>query len=355
MIDMAKSEPGMSANLADFDAHPMLLGVANGVLDLRSGMLLQHAAELRVSKRASVSYDSSATCPRFLAFLTRIMPDPEVRAFLRRFLGYCLTGAVGEQIWACFHGSGANGKSVLVETVAWLLGDYARKIATEVLMDDPRGSRNRDPDILALRGARFAYASEVEEGHRLAAARIKDWTGGERLSARAPYSPKPVSFEPNFKLVLGGNHRPAISDASYGTWRRLALVPFAVTIPEQERDPDLAAKFREEGAGILNWMLQGLDEYRKAGRLFRPSAVIAATADYQDEQDVIGQFLGECCDLGQTLKVSKANLYATYEGWCGLNGHRPMTATRLTRQLGDRGLKRDRSKENYLDLRLRSR
>ena len=239
MVDMAKAVPGVAALLADFDADPWHLGVRNGVLDLRLGELRPFAPELRVSKRAAVAFHPSADCPLWKGFLTRVLPDREVRAFLRHFAGYCLTGDVGAHKWVFLFGSGANGKSVFAETLAHLLGDYAHALATEALMDDPRGGRNHDPEILAMQGKRLAFATETEEGQRLASARVKRLTGGDTLSGRRPYGKAPESFKPSHKLMVSGNHRPAISDTSPGTWRRVAIVEFGVEIPEPERDPDL--------------------------------------------------------------------------------------------------------------------
>ncbi len=187
MIEMAKSEPGMTAQLCEFDNDPMLLGVANGVLDLRTGNLLPVSPDLLVSKRCNVAYQPAATCPRFLQFLKEVQPQKEMAAFLLRLMGYCLTGRVDEQIFGFLYGHGANGKSVFIELVAWLLGDYARKIPTDMLMHHQRNPQGPSPDIVSLKGLRLAFANETEEGRRLAEARVKDLTGGDTLTGRVPY------------------------------------------------------------------------------------------------------------------------------------------------------------------------
>ena len=279
MIELSKSEPGMSASLADFDADPMLLGVANGVLDLQTSKLRPVSPEVRVSKRCTVAFDQSASCPRFEQFLVEIQPDVTVRDFLQRFIGYCLTGSVDEQVFALLHGSGGNGKSVLIELIYWLLGDYALKVSTDMLMHHQRSSQAPDPDIVALKGKRFVYANETEEGRRLSDARVKDMTGGDTLTGRVPYAKSSIKFEPTFKLVMAGNHKPEIADMSQGMWRRVLLIPFEQTIPVTDRNPELLKTLKTEGPGILNWALAGLRAWR-SGRLCVPASIKTATDAY---------------------------------------------------------------------------
>jgi putative DNA primase/helicase len=239
MIDMAKSEPGMTVRISDFDNDLMLLGVSNGVLNLNDGTLLKVAPEILVSKRCNVAYDPAAKCPRFEQFMLEVQPDAQVRRFLQRLMGSCLTGRVDWQVFLFLHGLGANGKSVYVGVKGWLLGDYAQKIPTEMLMQHQRNPQGPSPDIVALKGKRFVYANETEEGRRLAEARVKELTGGDMLTGRVPYGKADISFWPTHKLFIVGNHKPEITDNSTGMWRRVALVPFDTTIPEAHRDPHL--------------------------------------------------------------------------------------------------------------------
>lgn len=336
MPEMAKSEPGMTVSLNQFDGDTMLLGVQNGVLDLRHGRLLAVSPDLLVSSRCAVAFDGGAECPMFMRFLEQVQPDKEMRAFLQRWVGYCLTGSAQEQKFAFFYGHGANGKSVLVELVASLLGDYSRKIPTEMLMQHQRSPQGPSPDIVALKGRRFVYANETEEGRRLAEARIKDMTGGDTMTGRVPYGKADITFTPTHKLVIVGNHRPEITDNSFGMWRRVALVPFDVTVPESERDARLLDKLKQEGPGILNWSLDGLREWRRAG-LQVPKKIEAATAAYRDEQDLIGEWISEHCDTGAGRSQKKQDLYHAYRSWALTNGHHPVAQARLTRRLTERG------------------
>jgi putative DNA primase/helicase len=336
MIEMAKSEDGMTVRLSDFDNDGMLLGVQNGVLNLRTGQLLPVSPGVLVSKRCGVSYDTAATCPRFQRFLEDVQPDAEMRAFLQRWAGYCLTGSVREQKLLFLFGGGANGKSVFIELLAWLLGDYSKKIATELLMQHQRSPQGPSPDIVALKGARLIYANETEEGRRLAESRVKDLTGGDTLTGRVPYGKADITFRPSHKLVIVGNHRPEITDNSHGMWRRVALAPFDVTIAEGRRDPELLEHLRGEGAGILNWALEGLRQWQSNG-LGVPRKIEAATAAYRDEQDIIGEWVADHCETGAGRTAKKDLAYRAYREWARANGHAPMAQKRLTRRLGERG------------------
>lgn len=336
MVEMAKSEPGMTAQLRDFDADPMLLGVANGVLDLKTHALLSVSPDVLVSKRCNVAYDSNAECPRFEQFMQEVQPDSDVRTFLQRWVGYCMTGCTDEQKFIFLHGQGANGKSVFIELIAWLLGDYAHKIQTEILMHHQRSSQGPSPDIVALKGKRFIYANETEEGRRLADARIKELTGGDTLNARAPYGKADITFRPTCKLIIAGNHKLEISDASNGMWRRVMLILFAQSIAPSRRDPKLLERLKGEGAGILNWALRGLKEWQRNG-LQVPAAIEASTTAYRDEQDIIGEWITDRCQTGTGCREAKGVLYANYTSWAIENGHRPLAQVRLTRRLTERG------------------
>lgn len=354
MVEMAKSELGMTVRLCEFDADPMLLGVANGVLDLHTGELLPVSPDVRVSKRCSVAYDPAAECPRFEQFMAEVQPDPAMVAFLNRLAGYCLTGSVREQKLVFMHGEGANGKSVFVELLAWLLGDYAGKIATEMLMHHQRSPQGPSPDIVALKGKRFVYANETDEGARLAEAHVKDLTGGDSMTGRVPYGKANITFAPTHKLVIVGNHKPEITDNSYGMWRRILLTLFGVTVAEGQRDPALLDKLKSEGTGILNWALEGLRQWQRNG-LAAPKNIEAATAAYRDEQDLLGEWIGDHCDTGAGCTDQKVKLYRAYRAWALSNGHHPLAQGRLTRRLNERGYRLMTDKRTVTGLKLNDR
>lgn len=352
MIEMARSEDGMTRRLSEFDGDPMMLGVANGVVDLRTGRLFPVSPKLLVSKRCNVAFDPRADCPRFDQFMCEVQPDGEVRAFLQRFAGYCLTGRVDEQVFAFFYGHGANGKSTFIELLAWILRDYASRIATELLMQHQRSPQGPSPDVLLLRGKRLVFVNETEEGARLASSRVKEMTGGDTLSARAPYGRDFVSFAPSHKLVIVGNHQPEISDTSLGMWRRVVLTPWKEMIPEGKRDPQLLRKLKEEGAGILNWALDGLRAMQEDG-LRIPKVITAATDSYRDDQDLIRGWIDENCRIGRGLFAKRSDLYEDYEGWCKRNGLHPMGQPRFSRRLRERGFSLEKDNRTVRGLSLR--
>ena len=207
------------------------------------------------------------------------------------------------------------------------------------------------PDIVALKGVRLAYASETEEGRRLADARVKELTGGDTLTGRVPYGKADISFRPSQKLAIAGNHRPDIVDTSNGMWRRVLLVGFDEIFAEERRDPDLLEKLKLEGPGILNWALEGLRQWQKDG-LTAPAGIRNATAAYRQEQDIIGEWILDRCNTGPNCSVQKPDLYRAYRRWCEDNGHSPCGQSKLTRRLNERGyrLQKDRRTVGGLSL-----
>ena len=265
MIELAKSEPGMSVRLSDFDADPWVLGVLNGVLDLRKGILQPVTPGTLVSKRANVDYDRKAQRPLFDRFLLTVQPDPDVRRLLQQLVGIWLCGESNLQKLIFLYGLGANGKTTFIELMAWMLSDYAQRIPTEMLMQHQRSPQGPSPDIVGLKGRRLIYCNEVDEGRRLAEARVKDLTGGDTLTGRTLYAKEAITFQPSHKLVMVGNHMPEVHDTSHGMWRRMLLIPFDQVILDQDQDPDLLPKLKQEGPGVLNWALAGLRDYRANG------------------------------------------------------------------------------------------
>lgn len=345
MIEMAKSEPSMSVRAEAFDADPMLLGVRNGVIDLKTGTLLSMSPQLLVSKRCGFAFDPTATCPRFEGFLAEVQPDQDHRQFLQRLAGYCLSGLTTEQVFAFLYGSGGNGKTVFIELMAMLLGDYAKKIATEMLMEHRRSPGAASPDIVALKGVRLAYAAETEEGQRLAAARVKELTGGDTLSGRVLYAKNAISFTPTHKLVIVGNHRPEIADASDGMWRRVVLVGFDQTIPSANRDRDLLTKLQAEGSGILNWALAGFRDWKRSG-LRVPASITQSTAAYRSEEDVVGEWIADCCQTSPACSSLTTAIYASYHSWAVTRGYIPLANHRLLKRLKERGFEKRADKRS---------
>lgn len=294
---------GLTRQIEQMDATPLDVNTESGVLRFSvergsdDGMssvaradLIAHDRAQLLTKMVATDFDPDATCPRFDAFLMRVQPNIEMRRFLQRWFGLSMTGLTGEQKLVFLYGAGANGKSVLVDLISRILGDYAATAKIESLIGKNRRSGgDATPDLIPLVGARFVRASEPEEGERLQEAKIKELTGGEPMLVRGLQA-NFFLFQPLFKLTISGNHKPDIRGTDDGIWRRLLLVPFDVQIPKAERDPDLVAKLFEERAGILNWLRDGLIDYLENG-LQEPELVVAATQEYRADSDPVGTML----------------------------------------------------------------
>lgn len=258
--------------------------------------LLPHDRSQLLTKILQTAWDPRATAPKFDAFLRRVQPDPALRGFLQRWFGYAMSGLTGEQKLVFFYGSGANGKSVLVDLMARLFGDYAATAKIESITGKNRRSgAEATPDLVPLIGARLVRASEPEEGERFQEGLIKELTGGEPILIRS-LNKDFVEIKPIAKWTISGNHKPDIRGTDDGIWRRFLLVPFDVQIPKAERNPRLVEELLEEGPGILNWLAQGFCDFLEGG-LQEPEIVLEATATYRDESDPMGSFLELCCNV----------------------------------------------------------
>lgn len=341
----------MTVSATDLDAEPNLLGVRNGVLDLRKRSLRVFRPDDLITKRAGVNFHPGAAVPHFEAFLARVQPNAGVRRLLQQIAGLTLWGKPGEQRLFFFHGGGANGKTTFVEALMFALGEYAVSIPAEALMRQERSSQGPSADTLRLQGARGAFASEVREG-RLDEERVKLWTGGDVLTARPVYGKSFIEFAPSHTFIMTGNHRPAIHDTSVGIWRRVTLIDWGVHIPDHEQDARLPERLRREGSGILNWALDGLKDYLANGLVVPPS-VEAATERYRTDEDIIGHFISERCCLSGDLSCPSGELYSAYTVWAAGNGIRAATKNTFTRRLSDRGYALVSSRRDYAGIALR--
>jgi putative DNA primase/helicase len=242
----------------ELDTDPMLLNVENGTVDLRTGSLRPHLLEDLITKLAPVEFDPKAKAPRFLKFLLKqALVDDELIAFVQRFLGYSLTGWTEERTLAVLYGVGKNGKSTLVELFQDLLGDYAGVANPNTIMHQRYGDSTAQYQLAELVGKRFVSVSETKRGVELEEATVKQITGSDTISARAPYG-KPFSYRPQFKIWLSTNHKPEIPDGSEAIWDRIRLIPFTQRFEDGKgADPKLPAKLREELPGVLAWAVKG--------------------------------------------------------------------------------------------------
>ena len=325
---LARSDPRHAILPEQLDADPFTLNTPGGTVDLRTGQLRPHRREELLTKITAVAPDHDADDSAWLRFLADITRgDVELENYLQRLLGYCLTGDVREHVLAFFYGTGANGKSTLLDLILHIMGDYGRLIATETLMES-RGDRH-PTEIATLAGVRLAVSSEVDEGQHWAESRIKALTGDTVLTGR--YMRQDFfEFDRTHKLVVAGNHRPAIRSVDEAMRRRIHLVPFAAQFGGDKADVRMPEKLRAEAPAILAWAIRGCLEWQEAG-LRPPAAVQAATADYLDTQDTLGLWLAECCDTSDpTAETKSSTLYDSFRAWKDRRGEKAPSTVRFS-------------------------
>jgi putative DNA primase/helicase len=334
-LHLAPSESGMTVVADDLDRNPMLLNVSNGTIDLTTGTLRPHRQEDMITKLAPVEFDPDAECPVFDSFLTRIFNgNQDLIEFMRRALGYALTGNASEEKLFILYGSGANGKSTLVETFMAILGDYGRTASFETFLTRRNGQDGHRNDLARLQGARMVSASEMGQGRSLDEAVVKQITGRDTVAARFLHK-EFFEFQPQFKPFFLTNFKPVIKETTQAIWRRLRLVPFNVTIPPNEQDKKLREKLHAESPGILTWAVRGCLDWQRDG-LGVPPVVTNATDEYREEMDVIGQFLKDRCEVGPGLMVETSMLYESYVNWGDSNRENSMPKITFGRKLRDR-------------------
>ena len=340
-----RGAPYFAISIDKLDADKMKINVANGTLvvarkfvDGEDYVSFQpHDPADLITKISPVVYNPDATCPEYDRFLARVLPSTEMRTFIHQWFGLSLTGDVTEQKLAFLYGKGGNGKSVLVDIVSYVAGDYGETVPIETFLDHgkSRGAGQATPDLAILPGVRMLRTSEPEKNSKLAEAMVKLVTGGEPIQARH-LNRDFFKFYPQFKLTMSGNFRPTISGADEGIWRRVRLVPFNITIPKEERDPLLTDKLRAEASGILNRLLDGLRHWCDKG-LIEPQEVTEATASYREDSDPFGRFASMCLEAAPGQRVQSSACFELYEAWCKSSGEKPWSARGLSLAMKERG------------------
>jgi putative DNA primase/helicase len=313
-LELARSEPGIPILPAQLDSDPYLLNVLNGAIELKTGKLREHRREDYITKLAPVEYDPDAPCPLWEKSLSQWMDgNDDLVGYLQRVIGYCLTGDVNEHALWFLYGTGANGKSTFLGTLLAMLGDYGIQAVSELLME--RKHEAHPTERADLFGRRFVATIETDEGKRMAEALMKQMTGGDKIRAR--WMKKDFfEFSTTQKIFLAANHKPVIRGTDLAVWRRIKLVPFTVTISDEEKDKYLSDKLKAELPGILAWAVRGCLEWQENG-LGEPDEIRQATAAYQAEEDTLAAFLAECCQLHAELEWRASDLFAAYQRWTG--------------------------------------
>lgn len=325
----------------DLDCDPHLVGAPNGYIDLRTGLLHPHDTDHLITRFVACPYDPTADCPVWLAFLERIMPDIAVRTYLQKLAGYSITGLTSEHHFVFLYGGGANGKSTFLEALYALCRDYSLKAPDRLIHCDDRGAT--PPDVIAaIDGVRFLVGSETTQGVRLNEGTVKDLTGGDTLTGARKYEHS-YSFKPVAKLWCFGNHKPAVRGTDDGIWRRMRLIRFPVQIPQSEWDLDLPSKLLAELPGILAWVVDGALAYFRDG-LSIPPAVAAATQEYREDEDTLGEFIASNVVESPGANLPHKDVFKAYRKWAEESGIRsPLTNRSLANSLRDRGWSQKRT------------
>ncbi|AMP74162.1 phage/plasmid primase, P4 family [Ralstonia solanacearum] len=338
---IARSDPKHAATADEWDADVWALNTPGGVVDLRTGQLRAHRREDRMTKvtTATPRGRNGEGCPAWLAFIADITGgNTDLAAYLQRVVGYCLTGVTSEHALFFLYGTGANGKSVFVNVLTTILGDYAANAPMDTFME-ARGDRH-PTELAGLRGARLVSSIETEQGRRWNESKVKAITGGDKVSARFMRQDF-FDYLPQFKLLIAGNHKPAIRNVDEAMKRRLHLIPFTVTVPPERRDGRLTEKLLKERDGILAWAIEGCLAWQRQ-RLDPPDCVRSATEEYFDEEDAIGDFLDEEAQCHQQARVAVADVFLRWQEWAGRRGEYVGTSRWLAQQLTNRGFDRTR-------------
>lgn len=323
MLTQAKSAPGMVLRAELLDADPYTLCTPAGIVDLHTGLIRTPQPDKDFNSRSTSTGPQPQATPRWDRFLTDTFGEDtegrEMIDFLHLMLGYSITGDVGAQVMPFLFGSGKNGKSVLLDVLMKLLGDYADAAPPGFLM--ARTFDGHPTELAELHGRRVIVCSEVKPGDKFDEARVKLLTGGDRIKARRMRQDF-FSFAPTHKLWLSGNHRPEVGTGGFAFWRRMRLVPFEKVVPDDRKIDNLAdILVTEEGPGILAWLIDGARRYLAGEKdLTGPAPVRIATNAYAETEDHTGRFFEECCTFHTDHRAEQARLYGVYRTWCQNEG-----------------------------------
>jgi putative DNA primase/helicase len=332
---LARSDRKVAATTEQWDAEPMRLTAGSVTYDLTTGEGCNPDPLDYNTKTTGCSMAPAGTPhPVWTAFLNKVLPDKDVQSFLQRYVGYCLTGDTREHAFAFAYGTGANGKTTLIDTVTRVFGGYASTAAMETFLHSP--AERHPTDLAKLAGARLVVAMEAQKGRRWDETKIKALTGGDRIAARFMRQDY-WDFTPTFKLLIGGNHRPKLFTVDEAMRRRLLLVPFTVQIPAAERDKSLKHKLVPEHPAILRWCVDGCLQWQGKG-LAPPVSVTEATDAYFSDEDTVGQWLEERTrDAGPMALTRLSALFASWKSWCEDRNLKPGSTKSLSDALQERG------------------
>lgn len=335
----ARNDRRHAATIEDWDNDAWLINTPGGSVNLRTGQLSDHQRGQHMTKLTTAT--PQGDCPLWINFIDSVTGgDSEMKTYLQRMAGYFLTGSTQEHALFFLYGTGGNGKSVFVNTLFTILGDYAANAPMDTFME-ARGDKH-PTDLAGLMGARFVAATETEQGRRWNESKIKEISGGDPISARFMRQDF-FTYTPQFKLVISGNHKPAIRNVDEAMRRRLHLIPFTITVPAKQRDKHLQQKLLLERDGIMQWAVQGCLDWQANG-LNPPQSVLDATDEYFEAEDAIGRWLEERCVRHNNATALTADLFADWKAWADASGEFAGTMRRFSDVLLTRGCEKWRSR-----------
>ena len=340
---LAKADRRLAATADQWDQDPNVFNTRGVAIDLATGAPRPARPDDYATKRATVAPAAKAECPQWLEFLSRVTGgDRDLVAYLQRVVGYCLTGHTREHALFFLYGTGSNGKRVFVNTVSSIMGDYAVTAPIETFTET-RQDRH-ETELARLQGARLVTANETVAGKHWNEARIKMLTGGDKVPARFMRQDY-FEYVPQFKLMMSGNHKPALRSVGEAMRRRLHLIPFMVTIPLKEQDHELPEKLKKEWPGILRWAIEGTALWRTEG-LKPPQVVVNATAEYFDAEDDVENWIKDCCVRDANATHTSTELYLSWKNWAERTGRvgGAGSQTNFSKSLAEKGFAKDHSK-----------
>jgi len=342
MVTLAQADRAIAATHQQFDADANVLNTQSGIVDLRTGELRPHDPTAYCSRITRAAYAPGTAAPTWAGLVRWAMcDDAELIAWFQRAVGASLYGHQQEQIFAFCFGGGGNGKGSILNALRRILGDYACILPGAFF--ELQRQKPHTTEIADLFGARFAVGSEVSPSATLDEAKVKELTGGDPVKARRMHQDN-EEHEPTWTLWLQGNSKPRIRGTDRGIWRRMRLIPFLASIQDDQIDRELPNKLLAEADGILTWAVDGARMWHD-DRLGLCSAVESASLEYREAEDVVGQFLDDCCvvDPSSVASVPKAEFRRAFENWCGENGLQPLSVKTVADRLAKAGIREMKS------------
>ena len=347
IVRILESDPEIVVTGEELDAHPHLLNTPGGTVNLETGEVQPHNPADRLTKVTRGSYKPGVVyggedVPEWYRFVEQILPDEEVRLYTQVAVGVALFGAVREQLFFVMTGTGANGKSVFVNTIITALGDFGLAADPELFMRSKGDANRASPALLQLKGVRFVAVSETGRGQAMESSVVKQLSGDDVIVARGLYS-KPETFRPSHTPFMITNHLPKVDGADPALWRRMRVICFEVVIPPEKRDPELAARLARDPDAVITWLLDGWFHYLRYG-MPEAAAVTAATDRYRQDSDTVARFLGEKCVRTPAGRTPLSDLYREFQSWAAEDGAEVMGRREFSTQLEAHGFEKYRSK-----------